>query len=179
MKIEAIPELALTAQDDAQIGALLDIAFADNSTGGFGGRSYYKQRHHLRIIMRDEGRIVGHIALLFRAIQVGAVHTQIVGLAEVATHPDLGGRGIATHLLKEAIAQSRQSLATFMVLFGDHPIYAKHGFETMPNMLRYVVMDSSKTATLTSEVRDGLMVLPLRDAQWDTSATVDLLGHLF
>jgi predicted N-acetyltransferase YhbS len=179
MQIEHIPELALTGHDDQQIADLLDTAFGRAGPSGFDGQSYYQQRHQLRIITRAGEAIIGHIALLFRAIRVGGRLVQITGLAEVATHPDHAGRGIASFLLKDAVAQSRNSLAEFMVLFGDHSIYAKHGFQSVSNPLRYVAMDDCKTHDVTTQIDDALMVLPLGDAVWDPQAEVDLLGHKF
>ncbi len=179
MQIERIPELSLSVEDDRQIGVLLDAAFGAQMESGFDGRSYYQQRHHLRIMMRDGANVIGHIALLFRAIRIGDQLVQITGLAEVATHPDHAGQGVASTLLKDAIQQSRHSQAAFVVLFGDHPIYAKHGFRPMGNRLRYVALDDCRTHEVTARVDDALMVLSLGDVAWDPKAEVDLLGHLF
>ncbi len=179
MQIEHIPELALTAQDDQQIADLVNTAFGGAGPSGFGGRSYHQQRHHLRIITRADGAVIGHIAVLFRAIRVGGQLVQITGLAEVATHPDHTGRGVASLLLKDAIVQSRDSLAAFVVLFGDHPIYTKHGFQSMGNPLRYGAMDGCRTDDVMTQIDDTLMVLPLGDAVWDPQGEVDLLGHKF
>ncbi len=179
MKIEQISELSLTADDDRQIGVLLEKAFGGKSGSGFGGRSYYKQRHHLRILVRDQEKVLGHIALLFRVIRVDKTFVPVVGLAEVATHPAHAGQGIASALLKRAIAHSQDSLANFIVLFGDHPIYAKHGFQSMKNPLRYVVMGGGQTNDIVTRIEDTLMVLPLKGVIWDTEAKVDLMGYLF
>lgn len=178
MQIERISELQLTRGDDDRIAALVDIAFRGRDAG-FGGRSYNKQRHHLRIIAREDGQIIGHIALLFRAIRMGDQIVQIIGLAEVATHPTHEGKGVATALLKETIRQSKQSLADFIILFGTHPIYAKHGFQKYANPLHYVVMDDCWTHKMITRVDDAFQVLALGEVDWDATAPVDLLGHLF
>ena len=179
MQIETIPELSLCSDDDAAIGQLLDLAFTALGDDGYHGRSFYKQRHHQRIIARKEGQIIGHIALLFREIRIGVRRTPIIGLAEVGTHPDYQGQGVASKLLKETMRQSGQSLAQFIVLFGTHPIYARHGFVHMQNVLRYVVMDDCQTHRIITRVDDALAVLPLSNVIWDPAAEVDLLGHLF
>ncbi|RYH01590.1 GNAT family N-acetyltransferase [Salipiger sp. IMCC34102] len=176
MHIETIPEWALSVEDDAGIADLLDRAFGPD----FGGRSFYKQRHHCRVLCRGEkGRVVGHIAVLMRDIRLGDRLVPITGLAEVATDPDRRGQGLATALLQEAIATSRASLADFIVLFGDRPIYAGHGFVRANNTLTYTVLDDATTHGVKRRVEDTLMVLPVGSAQWDFAAPVDLLGHLF
>ncbi len=64
MLIERIPEWSLTADDDAAIAALLARSFDTD----FGGRSFYSQHHHLRLVLRDGPQIIGHIA------ETSAVH---------------------------------------------------------------------------------------------------------
>ena len=102
MTPEAIPEIELGPADEAMIADLLMRAFGPD----FDGRSYYKQRPHLRLVIRDEGRIVGHMALVMRDIRLGERLCPIAGLAEVATDPERRGAGIASALLPEAIRRS-------------------------------------------------------------------------
>ena len=179
IEIETRDELYLTPHEDAEIAVLLAAAFGQEGDDGFDGRSYYKQRHHLRVLGRIEGKLVGHIALCFRAIRIGDELVPIIGLAEVATLPDLGGQGIASRLLKQSIAVSRQTQARFMLLFGDHPVYAKHGFDSVTNTLRYTVIENGRSEEVVSAPTRYLRTLPLTDRPWDDLADVDLLGHLF
>lgn len=179
MQIDAVHELELSAADDAAIGALLDAAYADLGENGFQGRSYFSQRHHLRIVAREDDRIIGHVALLFRVIRLGDTVTPVIGLAEVATDPAREGRGVASLLLNEAISRSRDSIAAFIVLFGDHPIYRKSGFLSRTNLLRHVVIEAGQTREIRTGVDDALMILPLTDADWPDDVTVDLMGPMF
>ena len=175
MTIELIPEMALSAADERAIADLLAASFATD----FGGRSYYVQRHHLRLVLRDEGAIVGHMALLYRAIRQGNRLIDIVGLADVATAPGSRGKGIASRLLKDAIAVAQTSPASFLMLFGTAGLYGAHGFVAAQNELLYVPMEGAATGELRRDVSDALMVLPLRGADWDGEARTDLLGHKF
>ncbi len=179
MQIEKIHELDLSAADDAAIGVLLDAAFGSIGENGFHGRSYYKQRHHMRVIARDEDKIVGHIAVLFRVVRLGDQVVPIIGLAEVATHPDRAGQGIAGGLLKEVIAMAADTLARFIVLFGTHPIYGRHGFGPARNELRYLGIDDEASHDVTTRVDDSLQVMALGDAEWNPDVPLDLMGHLF
>ena len=174
MQIDRIDELGLSAGDEAGIAALLARCFSTD----FGGRSFFMQRHHLRIVARDPG-IVGHVALGLRAIRLGERLVDVLGLAEVATAPERRGEGIAGRLTAEAIAAARESRADFLVLFGDRPLYAAAGFEPHRNEIRHVEMTGARTGAVQSARRGGLMVLPLRGDPWDGAAPVDLLGHLF
>ena len=174
-RIDVIAEMQLTAADDAAIADLLHDALDED----FGGRSYHMQRHHLRIVARDADAVIGHIALLMREIRLGDRLTPVIGVAEVVTRADRRGQGIAGAMLTEAISQARGSMARFMVLFGDRPIYAGHGFHQAQNVLTWTTLDDVRSAGIRTGVDAGLMVLPLRDEVWDDAAPVDLVGHMF
>lgn len=83
MQVEAIPKWQFSPADETEIAGLLARCFPTD----FSGRSFFQQRHHLRLVIRAQGRIVGHMALLFRAIRLGETLVNIAGLAEVATDP--------------------------------------------------------------------------------------------
>lgn len=173
--IESIAEWVLTPPDETQIAKLITLCFGDD----FDNRSYYRQRPHLRLIYRQDGQIIGHIALLLRAVRLGAQMTDTIGLAEVCTHPDHRGTGIASHLLQAAISHARASQAAYLTLFGTAPFYAGHGFSRQSNLLTFVAMANVRTTRIITEVAETLMVLPLRDQIWPASAPLDMLGPLF
>ena len=66
-----------------------------------------------------------------------------------------------------------------MVLFGDRAMYVGHGFVAQPNMLRLVTLEDGYTGGIKTEPDETLMVLPLRDNEWDAKAPLDLMGHKF
>lgn len=175
MKVERIEEMRLTAQDEAQIGDLLDAAFGTD----FGGRSYYQQRHHVRLVVRDAGVIIGHMAISLRAIRMGDALVQVAGLAEVASDPGHRGKGIASTLMEAAIDEVRQSLAAFFVLFGNQPLYVRAGFVEKHNVLRYSSLIDVRTGDVINGAKDGVMVMQMTDLVWDDDVIVDLVGHAF
>ena len=174
-QIERIEEMRLTPADDRAIARLLLRAFDTE----FDGRSYFKQRHHLRLIQREGHEVLGHMALCMRDIRVADTLVPIIGLAEVATDPDHRGRGIATALMAAAITEARASLAEYFLLFGDQPLYAASGFVPQANPYVAVGMEGARTGQVESRLADTLMVLPLRGGHWDGTATVDMLGPVF
>jgi predicted N-acetyltransferase YhbS len=174
MQIDLIAEMDLTAADDAAIAALLARAFSP----AFGGKSFFNQRHHLRVVARDPD-IVGHLALAFRSVNLSGRQFDIAGLAEVGTAPDRRGQGIAGALLQAAIAASRRSLASFVLLFGDAGLYSAAGFRAVPNPVRHLAFTDHGMRDVQVLQDPSLMVLPLRDAGWDDGAEVDLMGHMF
>ncbi len=175
MQVERVEEMRLTADDEEQINHLLLAAFDD----GFGDRSFYQQRHHLRLVVRHMGIIVGHMGLGYRAIRLGQNRVNIVGLGDVATHPEHQGQGIAGALLTSAVQEVAQTQAAFFILFGNRPIYAGRGFQAKQNAVTYVEMTSAHTGAVTTSHDTDLMIMQIDDISWDDDAVVDLLGHNF
>ncbi|MCB1356270.1 MAG: GNAT family N-acetyltransferase [Maritimibacter sp.] len=175
MKIEHIPELAIDKATAAEIGALLDLVF----DGGFEGRGHYMHRHHLRIVARDAGRIVGHLALGLRTMRQGTRLIDTATVAEVAVTPERRGEGIASAMLAEAIAAAERTWADFLLLFGAAGLYRAAGFRPVANEMRRVEMAGRRTGAVIDEPAKGLMVRPLTDAAWDDTTPLDLLGAKF
>ncbi|OUD09764.1 hypothetical protein BVC71_08010 [Marivivens niveibacter] len=171
---ETINEFDLTPETEAELTTLLDLAFSPE----FGGASYHQQRHNVRLIQRSKGAIVGHLAITYRTVRLGEQLLDIVGLAEVATHPNHRSQGIAGHLVRGSIDFARKVGADAMVLFGDRPVYAANGFQAKPNPLRWVAMTDKRTVAIEHQT-DDLMVLPLNNRSWDDHLTLDLLGNKF
>ncbi len=175
MQIETIAEWALRASDDRAVATLLARSFSTD----FGGRSYFRQRPHVRLLIRDGARVVGHMAILWRAVRLGDQQITVAGLADVATDPDTRGKGVATALLQAAIAMAKASPADHMILFGNAPLYGGAGFVRVRNPLVYLDLTGSKTHCIRKEPAEQLMVLPLAEMAWEGTATLDLLGNLF
>ncbi|NCO86061.1 MAG: GNAT family N-acetyltransferase [Rhodobacterales bacterium] len=174
MRIERIEELRLGGADEAAIAALLGASFGTD----FGGRSCFMQRHHVRLVARDDG-IIGHVGLTFRQIRQGARLIPILGLADVATDPARRGEGIAGRLVAAAIDEGRAGPVAAMALFGTAQLYAAAGFVRVANRLRHVDLLGAVTGEVHETEAHDLMVLPLDGRAWDDVTPVDLLGHLF
>lgn len=175
MLVEPIPEWSLSFADDRQIAALLSRCFETD----FGDRSFFMQRPHLRLVLRDGDRIIGHMALAFRSVRLGDRLIPVVGLCDVATASEYRGKGLASTLLQAAIAQARQSPAEFFMLFGVAGLYGAAGFQSAANPLIFVDMQGARTGAIKHELALSLMVLSLNDKIWDQSAPLDMLGSLF
>jgi predicted N-acetyltransferase YhbS/predicted lactoylglutathione lyase len=174
-QIGKINEMEMTQAEEAQIVALLVQCFDTD----FGGRSFYRTRHHLRLVIREAGQIVAHVAVQFRAVRLGGRLVDVAALAEVATHPDHRGRGLAGRLVQVAIAEARRARAEFALLFGTADLYAAAGFERTGNPMIFVQMDGARTGEIMRQPANELRVLSLGDGIWDQAADLDVLGGLF
>lgn len=95
-----VAEADLSPADDQRIRDLLVLAFA-RYTDIFSTVSYYYSVPEYRVWLEDEsGMMVAHLDFERRIIGVGDVDVSIVGVGEVATHPDYQGQGIGRQLMQ-------------------------------------------------------------------------------
>ena len=174
MQVERIEEMRLSADDEAAITALMARAFDTN----FGGRSYFMQRHHVRLVIRNHS-VIGHIAVGFRSVRQSGSLIAVATLSAVATAPERRGAGLASALLGAAVSEARASLAEFALLFGVAGLYAGHRFAPAQNRLRFVDMEGAATGAVKDQPGVNLMVLALTGRKWEAETPVDLLGHPF
>ena len=175
MNIERIEELRLSKAADAAIAALLNASFETN----FGQRSFFEQCHHLRLLIRENNAVIGHMGISIRAIQMGPTLLTIAGLGDVATDINYRGQGIATRLMHRAIQEVNASQCAFFLLFGNRPLYAASGFKSVTNTVRHCSLIGAKTGDIVETSNSGLMVLQLGSTRWDDAALIDLAGHAF
>ncbi len=175
MQIEQRAEWHLTAAEDAAIADLLARCFDTD----FGGRSYFHHRHHLRLLAREAGHLVGHMALTLRRIRLGGATFEVACLGEVATDSGHRGKGIAARLLQAAIAEAKHSPARHFLLFGTARLYQAAGFRRVRNTMTFLAIEDARSSAVLTEPAEELMVLPLRSDPWDDAAPLDLLGPKF
>ena len=82
------------------------------------------------LIIKEEGRIVSHVALIPRRFHIDGITLKVGGIGGVATHPDYRRRGFAGILLKEAIRRMEKEGYDISILGGDRHRYRWFGWET-------------------------------------------------
>jgi len=173
--IERIDELRLSKADRKEISALLNAGFG----GEFGDRSFFAQRHHLRLVKRVSNRIAGHLALVYRVISIDGNPVTIIGIGDVAVAEDARRQGIGAALVDAAIEEARRTEALFLLLFGEANIYSRAGFRAADNPLVWVVQENFQTSRIVQKPSESLMVYQLGTMGWDNGTKIDLLGGLF
>lgn len=176
MQIERYEETRLPVEVEAQIAALLALAFPDPP--GFDGRSFYCQRHHIRLVLKDP-KPVAHLAICLREIRLGDRMLRMAGFAEVATHPDRRGEGIAARLVQAGIDEARAMRADLVALFGTAGVYSGAGFNQIPNQIRFVDLQNVQTNNIRHGATENFKILPLTKLDWDDTAVLDLVGGGF
>lgn len=89
---------------------------------------------NMAFVAEDDGRIVGHVQVVFRDIKMDEdTYVRNGGIANVSTLPEYRGRGIATRLLKEALGYFENAGVVISSLFtgyrgNAHRIYRRLGY---------------------------------------------------
>ena len=175
MDIQTVHELDISPALDREIAQLLQQAFDTD----FGGRSFFQQRHHLRLIARIDGAMAGHVALTYRMIGQDGKMIPVIGLAEVATDVAFRGQGVARGLITASLDIARAGAAEFALLFGDPAHYHRYGFQSAANSLRSLDLENGISKGIKIAPDDSFMVAATGDTHWDPSAEVDLMGRKF
>ncbi len=134
----------LTDDDHAVLGALLARCFPRSRTPFGPGRSWSSARPELRLVARDDGGPVAHLAVLRRFLQVGGVAVPVGDVGLVAVDPARQGGGTGAALL----ARGRGVLEALELPFGFLTcgervagFYASGGWVAVPGPTRMVRAD--------------------------------------
>lgn len=175
-RFEAVAETALSA---AQEQAIVHLIAPIYTRVDFGGRSFFQQRHSLRLLAWEEDLLVAHMALTYRVVRLGEELWDVMGIAEVVTHSKHRRQGLASQLLAMAEEKAMSRAADALLLFGTEGLYARAGFKRAHNVITYVDMAGCRTGQTVETSTHALMVKPLADKAWDDDGEVDLLGAIF
>ncbi len=136
--------------DERGIVELLKVCFSDFNRWGLTVDDWisyeegdYGYRRENALVAELDGRIVGHLHIVFRKVYLGVSKVDICGIANVATHPEFRGRGIASSLMRKAIDICRErglSLASLLTGYGSegYRVYRKVGFSNTAFLNTYV-----------------------------------------
>jgi len=123
----------------------------------------------------DDGRLVSHVGMLTRAVEVDDTPSMIGGIGGVKTHPDARGRGYAAAALQAAMAFFTDDLGVAFVLLvclpPTIPYYERLGWRRFHGIL--LVAQPGGTIPFTTNLP---MVLPARAAA-PLDGTINLCGY--
>ena len=156
----------------AEVDALLNDAFPD---GAPNERSAYYARHGVpttSMLLRDGGRVVGHLAIYERDIKIGEEALRVGLLGEIAIAADRRGAGLARRLVRRAHEHLRARSIPFSILFAFAPrVYLSSGYKLMQNQTRFIDADGHSKTLLYR----GSMYAELLGRPWPNQS-IDLCG---
>jgi predicted N-acetyltransferase YhbS len=123
-----------TFQDFEKVVELLRLVFPQDERGYYFSFLRFDPFFHPRDVwLAVSGEeVVSCLFLLRRLFSDGERLLLGGGIANVATHPDFRGRGLASLLLQEAIAQAKKDGLSFLLLVTEIPaFYERFGFQDL------------------------------------------------
>lgn len=180
MQMTLSNEFQLDLHTQQQIAQLLELCFPEEQ---FHGRTYFKQRPHYRLLLKDNENLMGQIALDYRVMLLNHQPIHVLGLIDVAVFPEFQGRGCATQLMFKLleIAQNFHWNIDFLFLVSEHhAFYEKFGFQLTPQQVTWLVTVNHVNYGIKKEfVDDCLMYKQIGQKIWQDHAELDLLGYWY
>ena len=157
---------------EAEVQAFLREAFSHDPPAA---PDYYApyEPSEMILILREAGRVMGHLVAYRRAIAIGDESVEIGMIGGVAIAAHHRRKGHARALVERTHARFRQRALLFSLLFAYEPrIYASSGYRPMANTTRFLDSDGAwKTF-----VHRGGMYAELGDRNWP-NLPIDLRGR--
>lgn len=176
---EAIVELLQTSLGGlhgnlaSAVDALLDEAFPDRTPGK---QSYHSEHGTpaLILLLWDRERVLGHLAVYQREVEIGAETFSIGMIGGVAVASSHRGMGLARTLLAQARTHLAVQSIPFSVLFAYEPaVYASSGYKLMLNETHFLDGDG----LWKTFVYRGSMYAELSSKPWPNKL-LDLRGRV-
>lgn len=113
---------------DAELRTLLTRCF-DNS---FETKRYAYEMPPHRLLVRDGGALVAHVAVHEKVLKSGGEALAFLGIAEVCVAPSHRGRGLVRAMMKAS--EAHFTGFPFAVLLGDPGVYSSSGYRSVGNV---------------------------------------------
>ncbi len=160
---------------DAAIASLLDACF----DSAHGGRTWFKQIPHERLLAWSGSDLMGHVGMEYRVVRVGEAILPILGIVDLCVARAARGQGIGAALLQGAEERARGQ--SFALAMADDPrLYQRTGYSLIQAAnVTFLAIDESRChSVIRRNLSDVFMVKRLACDAWP-DGPIDLLGHLF
>ena len=133
LPIEIVEEHDFQLDEDRQIRELLCLCFPDWAEIFRHCRLWHNTPPIYSVIVRQEGQIIGHIAVVVRTITTTwNFRYNVASIQGVCIAPDKRGSGLAHRLLQKALQEATQRGFLFSILYCKEflvPFYASQGWK--------------------------------------------------
>lgn len=175
-----VNEFQLTPVLKEQLQNLLKICFPE---ADFNGKEYFKQLPHGRLLLWENGALIGQLSIDYRVMNLNGEPVRVMGAADVCVLPSLQGKGIGSYLMNEweQLAQSQPGNVDFLFLVTDKPeFYKRLGYQCHHLHVKWLKIDQHQTLGIGFEkITDShFMVKPLGHKSW-AEGPLDMLGYMY
>lgn len=175
-----INEFEIDSKTSKQINQLLQSCFSFVDYNGF---DYFKQMPHYRILVKENGKVIGHLGIDFRAMNLNGEAIHVFGVKALCVDSHYQGQGIGKLLLAEfeAIATRNSHKIDFLFLVTESPKYYEAlGYQQVNVTTTWLKIDQHINYGLgTEKIEDvAFMVKQISDKKW-MNGNLDLLGYMY
>jgi len=179
-KIQLINEFQLSEDQKEKIWLLLKNCFPESD---YGGRNFFKQLPHYRLLLTYGEKIIGHLGIDYRVMNLGGEIIRIFGGIDLAVDPNFRNRGLGAQILKEfeEIALANKNNIDFLFLVTDIPdFYQKLGYTTSVLRVSWLKISQGRNIGIGEEkISDSfLLYKEISGKKW-TEGNLDMLGYMF
>lgn len=180
MHLQLIPEYLLQPTDKEQIAALVQRTFADTD---YGGRTYFKQLPHYRLLAKDGDMLLGLLSIDYRVMNMAGKPIQVMGVADLCVDEAQRGKGYGKLLMQrlEEIAREVPGNVDFLFLVTDIPaFYQALGYQSIPLTVSWLKLYQHKNYGVGKErINDAcFMIKQIGDIAWQ-GEELDMLGYMY
>ena len=133
LPIEIVEEDDIQPDEDLQIRELLRLCFPDWSNIFQQHRTWHNTPPIFSVLVREQGQIIGHIAVVVRTITTTwNFRYNVASIQGVCIAPDKRHAGLASHLLHEALQEAARRGFLFAILYCKEflvPYYLSQGWK--------------------------------------------------
>jgi len=143
-------------------------------------RAHFRQVPSFRLLAYQEAQLVGHIAVTYRWMHLGATVIKVLGLGDVCVASAARHHQLATRMIAQLETLAQQQEVDFLLLIAWKPeVYEKMGFQHANNPCRWLLIQQDQSLGIAQRsLKDALMVKATGTQQWSDS-TLDFLGPIF
>ena len=180
MKIDFIEEFQIGENIKIELVELLALCFSETA---YRGRTFFKQLPHYRLILTDENKVIGQVAIDYRIMNLNGEIVRVFGVIDLAIYPKRQGEGLGTKLMLELekISSANQNNIDFLFLVTDKPaFYERLGYKKTKLQVTWLKINQGKNHGLTTEeVNDcDLMFKEVSGRKW-SDGQLDMLGYWY
>ena len=160
---------------DSAVAGLLDACF----DGAHGGRTFFKQVPHQRVLAWSGDDLVGHVGMDLRVVRVGGVTVSVLGIVDLCVAPAARKQGIGAALLQGA-EERAEGQSFSLAMADDSRLYRRAGYSRInaADVTFLAIEDLRCHGVIRRDLSEVFMVKPLAGDAWP-DGPIDALGHLF
>lgn len=175
-----VTELEIDSATKLDIAQLLLVAFPEVN---YNNRHFFKQLPHYRLLLKEDNRLVGQMGIDFRVMCLNGELVTVLGVIDLAVHPDFQGKGLGTKLMKEfdKIASNHHYNIDFAFLVTDKPgFYTRLGYKPTEITTSWLKLDQGRNYGVGHEkITDSIFMFKQINSKVWRDGELDLLGYMY